>query len=106
MKIIWSGFASDSLAKVYKYYKENAGINVALKIKKGIFNTTKQLIEHPQSGQIEFTLQSLNEGHRYLVSGNYKIIYKKVKEGILITDKFDLRQDPIKINKPKRDIVN
>jgi plasmid stabilization system protein ParE len=39
----------------------------------------------------------MKEGHRYLVSGNYKIIYKEVNEGILITDVFDTRQDPQKI---------
>jgi len=51
------------------------------------------------SGQIEGNLQKLGEDHRYLVEGNYKIIYKKVKEGILITDVFDTRQDPVKILK-------
>jgi len=48
----------------------------------------------------------LGEEHRYLVEGNYKIIYKRVKEGVLITDVFDARQDPRKIqrrsNKPSR----
>jgi len=37
-----------------------------------------------------------------LVSKNYKIVYKKVKEGILISDIFDTRQDPVKINDLKR----
>jgi hypothetical protein len=44
----------------------------------------------------------LGEGHRYLIESNYKIIYKEVPEGILITDVFDTRQDPAKINNPKR----
>ena len=56
-------------------------------------------LRHPLSGQIEVNLQKLGEDHRYLVEGNYKIIYKKVKEGILITDVFDTRQDPVKILK-------
>ena len=47
-------------------------------------------------------LAKLNEGHRYLVKGNYKIIYKEVPEGLLITDVFDAKQDPIKINDEKR----
>jgi hypothetical protein len=33
----------------------------------------------------------------YLVEGNYKIIYKRVKEGALITDVFDTRQNPSKM---------
>jgi hypothetical protein len=47
-------------------------------------------------------LMELGEGHRYLIESNYKIIYKEVPEGILITDVFDTRQDPTKINNPKR----
>jgi len=102
IKIIWSDFASKTLTEIYKYHKEVAGENVARKIKTNIFSSTKQLLKHPQSGQIEESLKKINEGHHYLVSGNYKIVYKKVIEGILITDIFDTRQDPIKINVPTR----
>jgi len=102
IKIIWSDFASKTLAEIFEYHKEVADKNVAQKIKTNIFSSTKQLLKYPQSGQIEKSLVILNEGHRYLVSGNYKIVYKKIKEGILITDIFDSRQDPIKINDPIR----
>jgi len=102
MKIIWSDFSSEILIEIFQYYKEKAGYSVAQKIKSNIFQSTKQLIKHPTSGQIELTLENLGEGHRYLVEGNYKIIYKRVKEGILITDIFDTRQDPVKINDKNR----
>ena len=99
MKVIWTDFASNSLFEIYKYYKEVANENVAQKIKFRIFTATRQLIKHPLSGQIETNLQRLREDNRYLIEGNYKIIYKRVKEGILITDVFDTRQDPVKIFK-------
>ena len=102
MKIIWSDFASKTLLEIYRYYKEAANKDVAVKIKNGIFSSTRQLIKHPDSGQIELTLERLGEEHRYLVKGNYKIVYKRVDEGILITDIFDTRQDPRKINDKKR----
>ena len=102
MKIIWSDFASKTLLEIYRYYKEAANKDVAVKIKNGIFSSTRQLIKHPDSGQIELTLERLGEEHRYLVKGNYKIVYKEVEEGILITDVFDTRQDPRKINDKKR----
>lgn len=102
MKIIWTDFATDSLIEIYKYYKEVASKDVAQKIKYKIFSATKQLLKHPLSGQIEVNLQKLGEDHRYLVEGNYKIIYKRVKEGLLITDVFDTRQDPVKILKSTR----
>ena len=102
MKIIWSDFASETLGGIYKYYKEALSKNVAHKIKSSIFSATEQLIKHPDSGQIEKSLEQLKEGHRYLVKDNYKIVYKQVKERILITDVFDTRQDPIKMNDKKR----
>lgn len=98
MKIIWSRFAITMLKEIYLYHKDAAGVNVAKKLKSKIFSSVKQLRKHPDSGQIEKSLEQLGEDHRYLVSGNYKILYKKVKEGILITDIFDSRQDPTKIN--------
>lgn len=102
MKIIWSDFASSTLVEIYKYHKIYVSEQIARKIRNDIFLATKRLKKHPLSGQIENTLEQLQEGHRYLVEGNYKIIYKKVNEGILITDVFDTRQDPEKINDPKR----
>lgn len=102
MKIIWSDFASETLSEIYQYYKEKASPTIAQKIKAKIFTATRQLKKHPSSGQIEINLEELNEGHRYLVKGNYKIIYKEIPEGMLITDVFDTRQDPININDENR----
>ncbi len=97
MKIIWSDFAAQALKDIFDYHKEVAGKNIARKLKTKIFDSTKQLKTHPNSGQIENSLEQLGKGHRYLVRGNYKIVYKKVREGILITDIFDTRQDPVNL---------
>lgn len=102
MRIIWTDFASLTLKEIYKYHKLYVSEQVAHILRTNIFSSTRQLKKHPDSGQIEPTLVHLGEGHRYLVEGNYKIIYKKVSEGILITDVFDTRQDPQKISDPKR----
>lgn len=102
MNIIWTAFAAETLKEIFNYYKGIAGKNIAHKIKTNIFNATRQLKRQPDSGQIEISLEHLGEEHRYLLSGHHKIIYKKVKEGILITDVFDTRQDPVKINNPER----
>lgn len=94
MKIHWSGFAIEMLKEIFNYYKQKAGPEIAKKIKTEIFTATKQLIKHPASGQIEPNLEKLKQVHRYLVRGNYKIIYKEVAEGLLITDIFDTWQTP------------
>ena len=102
MKIIWPDFASMTLKDIYNYHKSVAGIQIARKIKESIFIAAKHLVKFPEPGQIEISLKKMNESHRYLVDGHYKIIYKKISEGILITDVFDTRQDPIKMNDPQR----
>jgi len=102
MKIIWSDFAVSELKDIFQHYKTVAGKKIAQNLIDSIFKSTRQLIKYPNSGQIEESLKELNQGHRYLVISNYKIIYKKVKEGLLITDVFDTRQSPVKINNPKR----
>ncbi|MCD4773828.1 MAG: type II toxin-antitoxin system RelE/ParE family toxin [Bacteroidales bacterium] len=102
MKIIWSDFASQNLLDIYQYHKESVGKNIAQKIKTKIFKSTRQLVKHPNSGPIEKSLERLGEDHRYLVSGNYKVVYKIINEGTLITDIFDTRQDPLKLDNPKK----
>jgi plasmid stabilization system protein ParE len=102
MKIIWTNFAIENLKAITSYYHKVAGKNIADKIKAELFKSTKQLKQHPDSGQEETFLKQLNEGYRYIVSGNYKVVYKRVEEGILITDIFDTRQNPVMINNPKR----
>ena len=105
MKVIWANLAASALKEVFLYHKLVANERVAIKIKSSIFDATKQLFNQPELGQIEPTLEKLNEGHRFLVIANYKIIYKIVKEGVLITDLFDTRQDPYKINDPGRIVI-
>lgn len=102
MKILWTDFAIKNLKDIFSYYATKANKNVAHKIRKQILTSTKQLIHTPELGQIEFNLVELNQGHRYLVCRNYKIIYKIVDDQIIINDIFDTRQDPIKMNDEKR----
>ena len=104
MKIIWTDFAIDNLRSIFNYYSIKANKKVAHKIRKQILNSTKQLISNPKSGQKELNLEKLKQNHRYLVCGNYKVIYKFEEEQIIINDIFDTRQNPIKMNDSKRDL--
>ena len=102
MKVVWSKFAAEELKEIVDYHRDIAGISIAQRLRDKIFSSTKQIKSQPNSGQIEPTLSRLNEEHRYLVRSNYKVIYKRVKEGVLITDIYDTRQNPTKINNPER----
>lgn len=47
MKIIWSDFANEMLREIHKYYKENASVDIANRIKTDIFSVTKVLLKIP-----------------------------------------------------------
>lgn len=98
-QIIWTNFAISELKNIFLYYRMVAGDKTADKIRKSIFNSTKPLIKNPLIGAIEVNLTELKQGHRYLVEGNYKIIYRLIDNNIYITDIFDCRQNPIKMKK-------
>lgn len=102
MKIVWTDFAIENLKDIFDYYSNKASKRTAHKIRKQILNSTKQLIKNPESGQIEFNLEILKQNHRYLVSGNYKIIYRLNGNEIIINDVFDTRLNPVKMNDENR----
>ena len=76
-----------------------ASEKVAIKIRKSIFTATRQLIAQPFIGAVEENLFELKQEHRYLVEGNYKIIYRIINNDIYITDIFDCRQNPQKLKR-------
>ena len=97
MKVLWTKFALDSLRDIYNYYKDNVNITVAINIRNSVFFSTKQIENQPLSGTVESLLADLEEGHRFIIRGNYKIIYKVFHKKIYITDVFDTRQNPDKM---------
>ena len=96
-QVIWTYFATLELKNIYLYYKMVANATIAEKIKKSILSSTKRLSTKPLIGQIEENLVELKQEHRYLVEGNYKIIYRVIDQNIYITDIFDCRQNPQKM---------
>ncbi len=101
-RIIWTAFAKECLKDISLYYTDVAGAGISRKIRRQIFHATRHLIKHPESGQVEPFLQGQDREFHYCIAGNYKIIYTIAEEGILITDVFDTRQNPVKMNKPDR----
>ena len=102
MKIVWTDFAIENLKSIFDYYVIKANRKVAHKIRKQILDSTKQLIKNPDSGQLEFYLERINLNHRYILIKNYKIIYRTIDNQIVISDIFDVRQNPIKMNDGSR----
>lgn len=62
-----------------------------------ILKRTEELENFPEAGQLEDLLSHLNMGHRRLIEGHVKIIYRVEGKFVYITDFFDSRQDPKKM---------
>ncbi len=97
--IIWINFAISELKNIFCINRMIAGEKIANKIKKSIFTATKPIIRQPFFGAVEENLTDLKEGHRYIVEGNYKIIYRLIDNENYITDIFDCRQNPTKMKR-------
>ncbi len=97
MEIVWTREALEETKSIYKYYKLKASLRVAKNIKNKIFSTVKGLSKQVRKGQIEELLSHKKGEYRYLVAGNYKVIYKITEKAIYILKVFDCRQNPEKL---------
>ncbi|EDM42906.1 hypothetical plasmid-stabilisation protein [unidentified eubacterium SCB49] len=103
LKLFWTNFSQKELEKIYQYYREKAGTQIAKKIVNGIYNETLKLKRQPEIGQAEELLKNRKQKFRYLVYKNYKVIYwiNSTENRIEINDVFDTRQNPMKIERKK-----
>ena len=76
MKVIWTELAKSQLQEAYQYYKEVANRKVATTIKAKIYEKMRKLSRFPEIGQRENNPLVGAMNYRYLVSGNYKIVYR------------------------------
>ena len=98
--ISWTPFALKCLDDIFEYIRhETKSIEPAQKFTDQIIDRTFQLESFPFSGQEEPLLSSTGQDARYLIEGNYKIIYQIEKHDIIITDIFHVKQNPVKIKK-------
>lgn len=97
MKLVVTEPAKLHLKNLHDYYKGKASKRIADKIKAGIIEKIKFLRDHPLAGQREELLEHLHLDHRRYVEGNYKIVYRIITGIIYVTDIFDARQSPDKM---------
>lgn len=96
MNVLYTDQAINSLEECIRFYVEVQGVPLikADSLIMELFNRAEALRENPHLGQYEEYLEHLSEGHRRLVVGHIKVIYKIYNDHISITDFFDTRQDP------------
>jgi plasmid stabilization system protein ParE len=101
LKIYWTDFSKNELRLIFKYYQERAGSRIARRLVLGITNEVLKLRNQPEIGQREELLIDREQEFRYLICENYKVIYlvNSPENRIEITDVFDTRQNPDKIQR-------
>lgn len=101
--IIWSAFSEKQIDNIFEYYRENVSPEVAKSIVKTIILAPAKLIDHPKMGAKETLLENRRFEYHYIVKANYKIIYSVDEKNhqIKISDIFDTRQNPVKIEREK-----
>ena len=99
MKVVLTEQSLLSLQETFEFLLSQSNISKqrANSILKAVLDRTEELKVYPQLGQIEELLSHLRLGHRRLIEGHIKIIYRVEGETVYITDFFDSRQDPKKM---------
>lgn len=97
LKVFWTDSAIEKLEEIFDHYKTNAGLEIAQRIVSSIVDATITLETHPEIGQKEDLLKDRKNEYRYLVSGNYKIIYWIDRPLVKIATVFDCRQNPVRM---------
>jgi toxin ParE1/3/4 len=97
VKLVYLPIARKHFREAMEYLQREASANVVARTRKGILDAADGLKKHPRGVQEEEYLSHLGLGHRRLVVGNYKVIYRIEGETIYVTDIFDTRQDPSKM---------
>ena len=100
MRVIWSDTAKADVKDIYNYYKKKASLKVARSIRSKLIKKPRLLSKQPELGQEEDNPVVAGREFRYLVEGNYKIVYRVFTERqeILIATVFDARQNPNSLN--------
>lgn len=99
MQVEITRFARLQLMEIYNYYKLKASERIALQITHKILDSVEELGSLRGIGSIEPNLAHLHGNYKYIVCGNYKIIFRAIEDVVYVTDIFDCRQDPLKISK-------
>lgn len=98
MKLRFTTNATRRLGKIADYHRDRGNAKKGKKTVRQIQKRAKELEKHPLLGPTEEYLEDYGRGHRSLLVGTlYKIVYLIAKPLIIITDIFDVQQDPDKM---------
>lgn len=96
MRVELTEKAKQHLIAIEAYYNLKAP-HKTQEILTELIDRLAQLETFPFSGPEEEFLKSWGISRRYLVQGNYKIVYRIEMDCVFVTQVFDARQDPGKL---------
>lgn len=101
--VVWSSFSEKQLDKIFEYYLDEAGEQVAKKVVKNLLERVECLKDHPELGPKEPYLTDLTLTYRYILYKSFKIIYRVEIDlnQIRVVDVFNCWQSPKKIKRGK-----
>lgn len=95
MKLFFTRNSIRKLTQIEDYERKKGNVKKGRKKVKDIRDKARMLEKNPELGPVEENFKELGQGHRSLLVGTlYKIVYLLAKPLIIITDIFDVRQDP------------
>jgi len=89
----------ESLNLIFDFYKDTVSVELARKMRNSILTDVRYLQTGLISTAKESLLDDFEKDYRFLVSGNFKIIYFRESDKIVISLVFDARQNPEKLTK-------
>jgi len=97
-QVIWSDTALQDMETIYDFLAQNSQ-PAAQRIIETILSRAKQVESFPESGVKQETIEPAIKEYRYLIEGNYKIIYSYQTETqtVHIATIFDTRYNPEKM---------
>lgn len=96
VRVVWSTEALVDLEVIYDFLAEHSQ-QAAQSVIEKILSRVKRIETFPESGGTQFVLKNKERGYRYLVEGNYKIIYRIENMQAYIATVFDTRYNPDKL---------
>lgn len=96
MIVIWSQEAKKSLSEIYNFIFEDSPQN-AEKVLNKIIDLAESLLDERYEYSIDPIINK--EKFRHLSIWSYKVIYERTKNGVLILDIFNGKQNPDKLKK-------
>lgn len=95
MKVVVTEQSLDRLEQSLRFFIDemNMPVQKVTEIKSRLLERARGLSLNPYKGQIESYLKKLKKGHRRVIEGSFKIVFKIENETIYVTDFFDSRRD-------------